>query len=122
MTKEQVSTDDLIKVIIKEIKQIKGEDILLFDLYGIENMVFKYFIICTGSSSTHVSAICNYIKKAVSKELKDKPLQIEGQSNSEWVLMDYVDVVVSIFQKHIRDYYDIESLWNRAKITRINTE
>ncbi|MCG8892581.1 ribosome silencing factor [Tenacibaculum finnmarkense] len=121
MTKKQASTDDLIAVIIKGIEDVKGEDIQLLDLREIENTVCDYFIICSGNSNTQVSAISNSVQKMVSKELKDKAWHIEGQGNSEWVLMDYVHVVVHVFQKEIRSYYDIESLWGDAKITEINT-
>lgn len=120
MTKKQVSKDDLIAAIIKGIDEVKGEDIQLLDLRDIENTVCDYFIICSGSSNTQVNAISGSVQKIVSKELKDKPWHIEGQTNSEWVLMDYVHVVVHIFQKHVRDFYDIESLWGDAKITEIN--
>ncbi|CAL2084578.1 ribosome silencing factor [Tenacibaculum dicentrarchi] len=121
MTKKQASTDELISVIIKGIEEVKGEKIQLLDLREIENTVCDYFIICSGNSNTQVNAISGSVQKMVSKELKDKPWHIEGQGNSEWVLMDYVHVVVHIFQKEVRDYYDIESLWGDAKITEINT-
>ena len=120
MIKKQVSTDDLIAVIIKGIDDVKGEDIQLLDLRDIENTVCDYFVICSGTSNTQVNAISGSVQKIVSKEVKDKPWHVEGQGNSEWVLMDYVNVVVHIFQKHIRDFYDIESLWGDAKITNIN--
>lgn len=120
MKKKQVSTDDLIAVIIKGIDDVKGEEIQLLDLREIENTVCDYFIICSGNSNTQVNAISNSVQKIVSKEVKDKPWHIEGQGNAEWVLMDYVNVVVHIFQKQVRDFYDIESLWGDAKITEIN--
>jgi ribosome-associated protein len=120
MTKKQASTDELIATIIKGIDDVKGENIQLLDLREIENTVCDYFVICTGNSNTQVNAISGSVQKVVSKELKDKPFNVEGQDNSEWVLMDYVNVVVHIFQKHIRDYYDIESLWGDAKITEIS--
>ncbi|WP_296637992.1 ribosome silencing factor [Polaribacter sp.] len=120
MTKKQVSTDDLIAVIIKGIDDVKGENIQLLDLREIENTVCDYFVICSGNSNTQVNAISGSVQKVVSKEVKDKPWHVEGQGISEWVLMDYVNVVVHIFQKHVRDYYDIESLWGDAKITEIN--
>lgn len=120
MTKQQVSTDDLIACIIKGIDEVKGEDIQLLDLRDIENTVCDYFIICTGNSNTQVNAISGSVQKMVSKELKDKPWHIEGQTNAEWILMDYVNVVVHVFQNHVREFYDIESLWGDAKITEIN--
>lgn len=120
MTNKKVSTDNLITVILKGIDDVKGEDIQLLDLREIENTVCDYFIICSGNSNTQVNAISGSVQKVVSKELKDKPWHVEGENNAEWVLMDYVNVVVHIFQKHIRDFYDIESLWGDAKITEIN--
>ncbi|MCI2230096.1 ribosome silencing factor [Polaribacter sp. MSW13] len=120
MVKKPVNTDELIAVIIKGIDDVKGEDIQLLDLREIENTVCDYFIICSGNSNTQVNAISGSVQKIVSKELKDKPWHVEGQGNSEWVLMDYVNVVVHIFQKQVREFYDIESLWGDAKITEIN--
>ena len=120
MGKKPVNTDELISVIIKGIDDVKGDDIQLLDLREIENTVCDYFIICSGSSNTQVNAITGSIQKLVSKELKDKPWHIEGQNNSEWILMDYVNVVVHVFQKQIREFYDIESLWGDAIVTEIN--
>jgi ribosome-associated protein len=119
MTKKQVSTDDLISVIIQGIEEVKGENIKLLDLRDIENTVCDYFIICSGNSNTQVKAISGSVQKTVSKQVKDKPWHIEGENNAEWILMDYVHVAVHIFQKQIRDFYDIESLWGDAKITEI---
>ena len=73
MAKKQVSTDDLIAVIIQGIEDVKGEDIQLLDLREIENTVCDYFIICSGNSNTQVNAIAGSIQKVVSKQTKDKP-------------------------------------------------
>ena len=121
MTKQHASTDELIATIIKGIEEVKGESIQLLDLREIENTVCDYFIVCSGSSNTQVNAISGSVQKIVSKELKDKAWHIEGQANAEWVLMDYVNVVVHIFQNQFREYYDIESLWGDAKITEIKS-
>jgi len=121
MTKKKINTDELIAVIIKGIEDVKGEDIQLLDLREIENTVCDYFIICSGNSNTQVNAISGSVQKTVSKEIKDKPWHVEGQNNSEWILMDYVNVVVHVFQKHVRQFYDIESLWGDAKITEIKS-
>jgi len=121
MAKENISADELISVILSGIEDVKGKEINILDLREIENTVCDYFIICEGTSNTQVSAIVNSIQKKVSKEIKDKPWHIEGLDNAEWVLMDYVNVVVHVFQKHIREYYDIESLWGDAKTTVIET-
>ncbi|MFO8146595.1 MAG: ribosome silencing factor [Bacteroidota bacterium] len=121
MIKKEINNDQLIAQIIKGIEEVKGNNIEILDLREIENTVCDYFVICNGTSNTQVNAIVNSIQKTVSKALKDKPWHIEGSDNAEWVLMDYVNVVVHVFQKHIREYYDIESLWGDAKITSIET-
>ena len=121
MTKENTSADQLITTIISGIEEVKGKEITILDLRDIENTVCDYFVICEGTSNTQVNAIVNSIQKQVSKTTKDKPWHIEGVDNAEWVLMDYVNVVVHVFQKHIREYYDIESLWGDAKMTQIET-
>lgn len=121
MQKKEVGTDQLVTQIIKGIEEVKGQDIQILDLRDIENTVCDYFIICNGTSNTQVNAIVNSIQKIVSKALKEKPWHVEGSDNAEWVLMDYVHVVVHVFQKHIREYYDIEGLWGDAKTVIIKT-
>ncbi len=121
MTKKEIGTDQLITQILKGIEEVKGKDINILDLRDIENTVCDYFIICNGTSNTQVNAIVNSIQKTVSKQLKDKPWHVEGSENSEWVLIDYVNIVVHVFQKHIREFYDIEGLWGDAKTTIIET-
>ena len=102
-----------------DVEEIKAQDIQILDLREIENTVCDYFIICTGTSNTQVNAIVNSVQKTVSKALQEKPWHIEGSDNAEWVLMDFVHVVVHVFQKHIREFYDIESLWGDAKTMTI---
>lgn len=122
MVKTENNTDQLISKIIEGIEEVKGQNIDILDLRELENTVCDYFIICDGTSNTQVSAIVNSIQKVASKALQEKPWHVEGLENSEWILMDYVNVVVHIFQKHIREFYDIESLWGDAKITSIPTD
>ena len=119
MIKKQVSSDDLISVIIQGIEEVKGENIQLLDLRDIENTVCDYFIICSGNSNTQVKAIAGSVQKLVSKQVKDKPWHIEGENNAEWILMDYVDTVVHVFQTETRAFYDLESLWGDGEITHI---
>jgi ribosome-associated protein len=121
MTKQKASTDQLITEIVKGIEQVKGENISILDLREIENTVCDYFIVCEGTSNTQVNAIAGSVQKSVSKAIQDKPWHVEGEANAEWILLDYVNVVVHIFQKQIREFYDIESLWGDAKTTIIET-
>ena len=121
MQKNKASADELIALIIAGIEEEKGVDINLLDLREIENTVCDYFVICNGTSNTHVNAIVSSIQKTVSKSIKDKPWHVEGADNAEWVLMDYVNVVVHVFQKHFREFYDIEGLWGDAKVTMVES-
>jgi len=121
MQKHKASADELISLVLSGIEDVKGVDINLLDLREIENTVCDYFIICNGTSNTHVNAIVSSIQKTVSKTIKDKPWHVEGLENAEWVLMDYVNVVVHVFQKHIREFYDIEGLWGDAKVTAVES-
>lgn len=122
MAKKEINNDILLASIIKGIEEVKGNDIDILDLRALENTVCDYFVICNGNSNTQVNAIVNSIQKTVSKELKDKPWHVEGSEVADWVLMDYVHIVVHVFQKHIREYYNIESLWGDAKITSIENK
>ena len=119
MAKSKSTEDALISTIISGIEHVKGLDVSLLALRDLDNTVCSYFLVCSGSSNTHVSAIVSAVQKTVSKELKEKPFHTEGADNAEWVLIDYVNIVVHVFQKHIRTYYNIEELWGDAKTTKI---
>lgn len=121
MTKQEVSTDALIAQIVAGIEDVKGNNIILLDLRELENTVTSYFIICNGNSNTQVNAIVNSIQRRVRKELHENAWHVEGTDQGEWVLMDYVNVVVHVFQKQIREYYDLEELWGDAKSTVIES-
>jgi ribosome-associated protein len=119
MVKPKSADSELISKIIFGIEDVKGADVNIMDLTNITNTVCGYFKVCTGTSNTHVAAIVSSIRKHVRKELKEKPFSVEGNENQEWVLIDYVNVVVHVFQREIREYYDIENLWGDAKITNV---
>lgn len=119
MAKRNASEDELISNIVAGIEDVKGLEIQLLDLRKIENTVCSYFIICTGTSNTHVSAIVSSINKIVSKNLQEKPFHTEGENLAEWVLIDYVNVVVHVFQRTTREHYNIEGLWGDAVTTEI---
>ncbi len=119
MTKKIAKTDLLITEIIRGIEDVKGENTTILDLREIDNTVCDYFIICDGNSNTQVSAISGSIQKNVGKKIKEKPWHVEGENNAEWILIDYVNVVVHVFQKQTREFYNLEGLWGDAKITNI---
>lgn len=117
MPKQKTSTDQLIAHIVEGIENTKGLDIKLLDLREVENAICDYFIICSGNSTTHVDSLSGAIQKHVSKTLKEHPWHTEGEQVAQWILLDYIDVVVHIFQKDIRTHYDLENLWGDAVIT-----
>jgi ribosome-associated protein len=112
-------TQKLADAVVEGILEIKGKNITVMDLRSIHNRVCDYFIICQADSTTQVNAIADSIQETVRKVTGDKPYRSEGFENSEWILIDYVTVVVHIFQSHIRDFYNLESLWADAETVQI---
>jgi len=119
MANKKERETQLVDEIILGIENVKGENIHRLDLRELDNTPCDFFIVCSGNSNTQVSAIVNSVQKTVSKALHEKPFHTEGLDNAEWVLIDYVSVVVHVFQNQIRDYYNIEELWGDAKSTQI---
>ena len=119
MINKNKNTNFLLDEIIQGIENVKGEDIHKMDLRDIVNTPCEFFVICSGNSNTQVSAIVNSIKKTVSKSLHEKPLHTEGLGVAQWVLIDYIDVVVHVFQRQTRKFYNIEELWGDAISTQI---
>lgn len=109
----------LVSGIIDSINKNKGKEVVSIDLRKIEKSICDFFIICHGTSSTHITSIAQNIKKEITNELKEKPWHIEGEDNKEWILLDYFNVVVHIFNKDKRDFYNLENLWADAKIDYI---
>ena len=122
MAKKLDQTNILLKHIVNVIKDAKGEEIVSLDLRKIESAICKYFIICTGTSSTHVNSIERKIKKTISQDLGEKTWHTEGNNVGEWVLMDYYDIIVHVFQEKTRKFYNIEDFWGDAKFTNYKEE
>ncbi|MFA7686995.1 MAG: ribosome silencing factor [Moheibacter sp.] len=115
MTEKKIDSKLLIDTIIDAASDLKAEDIKVLDLREIENSFCEYFIICTGNSNTHASSISGAIERKVRKETKERPWHVEGTENAQWILMDYTNIIVHVFQREFREYYDIEGLWGDAK-------
>jgi len=111
----QLLTDN----IVRAIQEKKGDNIVCLNLKNIDAAVTDFFVICDGTSNTQVSAIKDSIEKEVREALGEKAWHVEGTDNAEWILMDYVNVVVHIFQKETRGFFNIEGLWADAEITNI---
>ena len=117
--KREHSPDKLVDTIIDALKDLKADDIVCVDLKKVSGAVCKYFIICNGTSNTHVSSLASNVQEETIEKLGEKVWKKEGYQNAQWLLLDYADVVVHVFQKEYRDFYQLEQLWADAKITRI---
>ena len=117
--KELSEAQILVDVLVKGLQEKKAENIVTIDLRGLENAICDFFIICSGTSNTHVSALAKAAEEEARKTLGEKPWHSEGFGNAEWVLLDYVNTVVHIFQDEARNFYNIEGLWADAIITEI---
>ena len=92
----------------------KGEDIRILDLRGLQSAPASFFVVCSGNVPSHVGAIADGVFETVKKATGQNPKKMEGYDVAEWVLMDYFDVVVHVFQKEQRDHYRLEALWADA--------
>ncbi len=121
-TKEVKESQLILEVAIKGLQNLKAENIVCIDLSNIENAVCDYFLVCTGTSNTHVNALAEAVKKEIKTVLKENPWRSEGFGNAEWIILDYINTVVHIFQEEAREFYSLEDLWADAKITKIIEE
>jgi ribosome-associated protein len=111
-----------VELIIEGIKEKKGKEIVSIDISKFENSVCDYFIICHGDSTTQVSAIAQWIEKTMEEQLNERAWKKQGFENAQWILLDYVDIVVHIFQKESRDFYNLEGLWADGNVKKIVNE
>ena len=109
----------LLDSIIAGLEERKAKNITILDLANIKNRSFDYFVIADAESSTHVDSIASSVEETVKKQLGERPFHTEGWENAEWILLDYVDIMVHVFQQQTRDFYRLEDLWADAEITRI---
>ena len=113
-------TEKNVERIINLIMEKKGENIVILDLRKITS-VADFFIVTTGNSNVHVRAIAEEIREKMKKENKTIPWHIEGFKAQKWILIDYVDIVVHIFDYNSRLYYSLERLWEDAKSRHVKT-
>jgi ribosome-associated protein len=114
--KQEISySEQLSQCIVEGMKENKAKDITVLDLRETGSSVCDFFVLCSGDSTTHVDGITNALKRYTRKTMKEKPWKAEGERNSEWVLLDYVDVVAHVFYKDARSFYELEELWSDAK-------
>ncbi len=105
--------------VVEGILEKKGLEIVSLNLGKINSTVCDFFIICHGNSRTHVAAIAESVEEEVNKLTGIKPARREGYVNGEWILMDYLDVVVHVFQEPVRRHYQLEELWADVPMERL---
>ena len=119
MNKKAEETIQLKDAILEGIQRIKGEKITIIDLKTIHHTECDYFVICSGNSNTQVDSLAHSVEKTVDELCEQKVIHREGYRNAWWILLDYGDIMVHVFQKEARDFYNLEGLWADASITEI---
>lgn len=119
---KKTETEQLINAIVEGIQRKKGIDLVKIDLTKINHTECKYFIICHGNSNTQVDAIAHSVEDTVEELVNEKAWHKDGYLNSIWVLLDYADIMVHVFQRESRKFYDLENLWADAHIETIKEE
>ena len=104
------------EIVVHGIQEKKGNEIVRLDLRNIHSSVADYFVVCHAESSTQLKAIAQSVEEEVFKALKLEPWRKEGLQQADWIILDYVDVVVHIFKTDKREYYGIEDLWGDAEM------
>ena len=111
--------NELLKSIIEGIQEKKGKNINTINLKNISGAVCDYFVVCEGNSPTQVSAIADSVEEIVKKNINENPLRVQGKQQSEWIGMDYGDIIIHIFLPELRNFYNIDNLWEDAGSQRI---
>lgn len=115
MKKINKETKQLNNIIVEALLDLKAEQVITLDLRELEESVTDFYIVCHGNSTTQVSSLSDSVYRKVKEELGLMPKSQEGKTSANWVLLDYFDVVVHIFLKDAREYYQLEELWNDAE-------
>jgi ribosome-associated protein len=105
----------IFKTIIHAIQEKKGEYIVSLDLRKIHEAVSDFFIVCEAKSHTQVKAIADFIEEEVSRVCDEDPYKHEGRQASQWILIDYVNIVVHVMQPETRKFYKLEEMWSDGK-------
>ncbi len=114
-----LSSTHLSEIAVQGLQEKKGVDIICLDLRKLDTAITDYFIICTGNSDRHVQALAGSVIEFMDKK-GEKPISKEGVQKGEWVVIDYVSLVVHIFLKEKRDFFRLEDLWGDAELSVIN--
>ena len=113
------TTKQLVETITEGIQEKKGSKIVIADLSHLDGTIAKYFIICQGNSPAQVEAIAESVSDTVRIDLHEKATNCVGLENCQWVAIDFTDVLVHVFLPEARQFYDLDNLWQDAKVTDI---
>ncbi|MCH5222789.1 MAG: ribosome silencing factor [Muribaculaceae bacterium] len=108
-----------INEIVEAITDKKGSKITILDMGDIDSAPANQFIICQGKSTSQVSSIADSVRERIQKNLNSKPYNYDGYKNSQWIIIDYGDIMVHVFLPEFREFYNLEDLWSDAKITSL---
>jgi len=122
MRKSKDSTKIILDGVVEGIQRIKGKEITIIDLNTIHHTECGYFVVCHGTSTTQANAIAQSVEDTVKELTGYDAWHKDGYRNSIWILLDYGDIMVHVFQKDSRDFYNIEGLWADAKTTILKEE
>lgn len=122
ISKSKVESKELSDIIVQGMLEKKAQNIKVLDLRKIGQAVADFFVICSGNSVNQVDAITDSVEEMAYKLADEDPWRKEGFENREWILLDYVSVVVHIFRKDRREFYALEDLWGDAEISHIESE
>ena len=114
-----LETEDIVGKVIEALEDNKAHEIVKIDLRKIENCFCSFFVICHGTSGTHIASLADAVEEKVKENLHESPFHIEGMNAAQWVIVDYGDVVVHVFDKEMRDFYQLEDFWGDGIIERI---
>lgn len=112
---ENDNTEAVLKTVVETMLEAKAQDVTSLDMRELQSAVTDYFVICNAQSKTQVNAIAEKVIDNVRNKLHVHVYHEEGFENSEWILLDYIDVVVHIFLTEKRDFYKLEDLWADAE-------
>ena len=113
------NSEILTDIIVNGILEKKGLEIKVLDMRKIGNAITDFYIICHGTSGRQVDSISDSIEELVRTQLEEKPICVEGRSQAEWILIDFANVIVHIFQEDVRALYALEDLWADAQVKTI---
>ena len=113
---------DLLETIVEAIDDKRGKNIISLDLTALDGAITDTFVICNADSTTQVAAIADGVEEMVEEKLGRRVIRVEGKQNGLWVVMDYGEVMVHIFQTEMREFYALEAMWADAELARHGTE